>query len=78
MTSLLPRHITRGAHPPRVPGGSAAEPTLDTWQDAPHNRWAFGHVSEFVPTAPIAHRPAEASVRPVLGLGRLDCAAPTG
>lgn len=71
MTSLLPPHSTRAAHPSRVPGGSAGEPTLETWQDAPHNRWAFAHVAEFVPTAPIAHRLSEEPARPVTGLGRL-------
>ena len=71
MTSLLPQSVANGAHPPRVPGGSGDDPTLATWQDAPHNRWAFAHVAEFVPTAPIAHQPAEASARQVVGLGRL-------
>ena len=58
MTSLLPTGIARDIHPPRTPDGPIGEPTLETWQDAPHNRWAFAHVAEFVPTAPIAHRQA--------------------
>lgn len=58
MTSLLPTGIARDIHPPRTPGSPIGEPTLETWQDAPHNRWAFAHVAEFVPTAPIAHRRA--------------------
>ncbi|MGX5697302.1 serine hydrolase domain-containing protein [Agromyces soli] len=55
MTSLLPG-TARDIHPPRTAGAPIGEPTLETWQDAPHNRWAFAHVSELVPTAPIAHR----------------------
>lgn len=35
----------RGHAPGRV--------TLDTWQDAPHNRWTFAHVEEFVPSVRI-------------------------
>ncbi len=27
--------------------------TLDNWQDGPHNRWAFQHVRELIPTAEI-------------------------
>ncbi|REJ04411.1 class C beta-lactamase-related serine hydrolase [Microbacterium bovistercoris] len=41
------------SRPPRYPDADG-QPTLDTWQDAPHNRWAFAHVSEFVSTVPIA------------------------
>lgn len=37
---------------PRYPGASV-QPTLDSWQDAPHNRWAFTNVGDFVPTVPI-------------------------
>ncbi|MBS3183257.1 serine hydrolase domain-containing protein [Leucobacter manosquensis] len=31
-----------------------ARPTLDTWQDAPHQPWSFAHLSELLPTAPIS------------------------
>ncbi|MFB6612170.1 serine hydrolase domain-containing protein [Agromyces sp. NPDC056379] len=58
MTSLLPHRIGRDLHQPRVAGAPIGEPSLETWQDAPHNRWAFAHVAEFVPTAPIARRPS--------------------
>ncbi|MBX3093690.1 MAG: serine hydrolase [Cryobacterium sp.] len=34
-------------------GYEAMPATLDTWQDAPHNRWTFAHVEEFVPSVPI-------------------------
>lgn len=69
MNPLL-HQIAADTHPPRVPGASG-KPTLDTWQDAPHNRWAFAHVAEFVPTAPIPHRAAEESMRAVVGLDAL-------
>lgn len=42
-------------------GFSAERATLDDWQDAPHNRWTFAHVEEFVPSVRIsreAPRPA--------------------
>ncbi|MGO1850609.1 serine hydrolase domain-containing protein [Microbacterium sp.] len=49
-------HLTQtlSARPARYPE-APTPPTLDTWQDAPHNRWAFAHVTEFVPTTTI-HR----------------------
>ena len=71
MTSLVPQPLAHGGHPPRMPFGSSERPTLDTWQDAPHNRWALAHVAEFVPTAPIAHLPTETKARPVVGLDAL-------
>lgn len=40
---------------PRYPGADEP-PTLDTWQESPHSRWAFAHVSEFVPTTMIRRR----------------------
>lgn len=56
-----------GPHPPRYPGAPAGEPTLGTWQDPPHNRWAFSHLGELVPTAAVSRRspaaPVEATVR---------------
>ncbi|MFF2273494.1 serine hydrolase domain-containing protein [Agromyces sp. NPDC058136] len=63
-------------HPPRLPGAALGEPTLETWQDAPHNRWAFAHVSEFVPTAPIARRPVDGGAEHVVGIDRLEAAMP--
>ncbi|MGO2520534.1 MAG: serine hydrolase domain-containing protein [Microbacterium sp.] len=51
---------TISTRPPRYPGAESA-PTQDTWQDAPHNRWAFANVNDFVPTMTIARRkPARA------------------
>ena len=35
----------------------ADRPTLATWQEAPHNRWAFTHVDEIVPTVAIPREP---------------------
>src|SRR5690606_6437952 len=47
---------------PRHPQASD-KPTPDTWQGPPHNRWAFAHVREFVPTAQIpARAPARRAV----------------
>lgn len=57
MTDLIP---TIAARPSRYPGAQVP-PTLETWQDAPHNRWAFAHVTEFVPTAPITRHPISRS-----------------
>ncbi|MFC8040987.1 serine hydrolase domain-containing protein [Paenarthrobacter sp. NPDC057355] len=52
-----------GTHPDRYPGAAVA-PTLDTWQEGPHNRWTFAHLGELIPTATIGRRftaaPAEA------------------
>ena len=49
-----------------------SRPTLDTWQEAPHNRWAFAHLGEVVPTATIARRRPAASAATV----RLDALEP--
>lgn len=66
MTDIFPTISTR---PPRYPGAASA-PTQDTWQDAPHNRWAFANVSDFVPTVPITRRPLLRN-----GVARLDALA---
>lgn len=48
-----------GPHPARYSGAPAVGPTLDTWQEAPHNRWAFAHLGEIVPTSTVPrHFPA--------------------
>lgn len=58
---------TASAHPPRFPGADPGRPNLDSWQEAPDNRWAFAHLGELLPTAPVSRRapaaPAEATVR---------------
>ena len=58
---------TAAAHPPRFPGADPGRPNLDSWQEAPDNRWAFAHLGELLPTAPVSRRapaaPAEATVR---------------
>ncbi|MFF2274396.1 serine hydrolase domain-containing protein [Agromyces sp. NPDC058126] len=71
MTSLLPAGVARDAHPPRFPGAEPGEPSLETWQDAPHNRWAFAHVAELVPTAPIPRSAAPLPGRDRAGLDAL-------
>lgn len=55
MTDLFSRQSTR---PPRYSGAVTA-PAQDTWQDAPHNRWAFANVGEFVSTTTIARQASE-------------------
>lgn len=64
MTGIADR---TGPHPPRYPGAQPGEPTLDSWQEPPHNRWAFAHLGELVPSAAVSRRapaaPAEATVR---------------
>ncbi|BDZ54328.1 serine hydrolase domain-containing protein [Agromyces marinus] len=76
MTSLLPRAPIRDDGRHREAGSRAGDLTLDNWQDAPHNRWAFAHVAELVPTAPIAHRPAVESAREVVGLEAMRSSMP--
>ncbi len=38
--------------------------TLDNWRSAPHNRWAFHHVRELVPSAEIENDPAAVRALP--------------
>lgn len=59
-----------GPHPPRYDGGDPGEPTLDSWQEGPANRWAFAHLGELVPHAVVA-RAAPKSVPATDRLGRL-------
>lgn len=71
MTDLLGRASRIDAHLPRHDHAPTGEPTLDTWQDAPHNRWALAHVDEFVPTVAIARLGDEATAERAAGLDRL-------
>lgn len=41
-----------------------ADTTLANWRTAPHNRWAFHHVRELIPTAEIAHDPRRVRALP--------------
>lgn len=43
-----------GDHPARYAGAPAGEPTLDTWQDPPYSRWAFGNMHELLPHARVS------------------------
>ncbi|GAB2555201.1 serine hydrolase domain-containing protein [Leucobacter ruminantium] len=45
-----------GPHPPRYPGAPAEQPSLDNWQEPPHNRWTFAHLGEIVPSATVSRR----------------------
>lgn len=56
---------------PRYATVSGEGPTLDTWQEAPHNRWALANVAEFVPTVPIARRPRMPGARATSSLDAL-------
>jgi CubicO group peptidase (beta-lactamase class C family) len=51
--------LMRGFPPP-----AADQVTLANWREPPFNRWAFHHVREVVPTARIAHDPANAAIWP--------------
>lgn len=71
MTETIPEApAVSSMRPARYPGEVPGALTLDTWQDAPHNRWAFSHVEQLVPTMPIARRRPEDGLAPV-GLGAL-------
>jgi CubicO group peptidase (beta-lactamase class C family) len=63
---------TTGSHPARYPSAVAGEPTLDSWQEPPHSRWAFAHLGEMVPSATVSRRPMNA---PDHALARLDAIA---
>ncbi|MHA6695514.1 serine hydrolase domain-containing protein [Homoserinimonas sp. A520] len=46
---------------PLTDTGSRATLGLENWQDAPHNRWTYSRVSEFVPAARISRHPQVAT-----------------
>ena len=46
------------------PPSPDAQVTLANWRKAPHNRWAFQHVRELVPSADIANDPAAVRALP--------------
>ena len=60
---------TTGSHPARYPDAAAGEPTLDSWQEPPHNRWAFAHLGEMVPSAAVSRRPVNAPGHALARLG---------
>ena len=68
--------VDTGIHPARYPGAAAGEPTLDTWQEAPHNRWAFAHLGELVPTATISRTSPAAPHAATVRLGGLSALVP--
>lgn len=47
----------------RLSGRIGRDPSLslDTWQEAPQNRWAFAHLGEIVPSAEISRHPRRAT-----------------
>jgi CubicO group peptidase (beta-lactamase class C family) len=54
--------------------------TLDNWMDDPHQRWAFQHVRELVPTARIANDDGPRTILPVdlVDLDRVELEAADG
>jgi hypothetical protein len=46
------------------PPAPADQVTLANWRKAPHNRWAFQHVRELVPSADIANDPGAVRALP--------------
>nr|3VWL_A Chain A, 6-aminohexanoate-dimer hydrolase [Flavobacterium] len=65
-----------GQHPARYPGAAAGEPTLDSWQEPPHNRWAFAHLGEMVPSAAVSRRPVNAPGHALARLGAIAAQLP--
>ncbi|WP_284987892.1 MULTISPECIES: serine hydrolase domain-containing protein [unclassified Arthrobacter] len=65
-----------GPHPARYPGAQAGQPTLDTWQEAPNNRWAFSHLGEILPTATIARSHPASPESPTVRLNHLASVMP--
>jgi CubicO group peptidase (beta-lactamase class C family) len=54
MTDTLRDRLT-GPHPPRHDTAPVG-PDLDSWQEPPHNRWAFAHLGELIPSAVVLRR----------------------
>ncbi|GAB3189831.1 serine hydrolase domain-containing protein [Nesterenkonia suensis] len=52
--------------------GVSPRPTVDTWQEPPHVRWAFTHLSEVLPSARIRRRGS----RPLSARGEGEIPAP--
>jgi len=67
---------TTGSHPARYPDAAAGEPTLDSWQEPPHNRWAFAHLGEMVPSAAVSRRPVNAPGHALARLGAIAAQLP--
>lgn len=63
-------------HPPRYPGAPEGEPSLETWQEGPHNRWAFSHLGELVPSAVVSRDPSPAPTTATVRLGTLATLLP--
>lgn len=65
-------HQPTGVHPPRYPGAATGQPTVDTWQEPPHNRWSFANLGEIVPSATVSRH---ATPRPPTATARLGVLA---
>lgn len=62
--------------PARSIGAVDTEPTIDNWQLAPHNRWAFGNLHELIPNATISRRSQGSPGTPTNKLGILETLFP--
>ncbi len=56
-TSVDTTRIDSVASRQRAVLGLTAQPTLDSWQEAPDNRWVFRHIEEHIPSALISATP---------------------
>lgn len=64
------RSSATGPHPARHDAAPTG-PTVDTWQEPPHNRWAFAHLGEVLPSATISRRNPAAPQRATVLLDAL-------
>jgi CubicO group peptidase (beta-lactamase class C family) len=60
------------------PPASEAQVTLANWRKAPHNRWAFQHVRELVPSADIANAPDAVRALPSAPIDLSGISVPDG
>lgn len=60
------------------PPASDAQVTLANWRKAPHNRWAFQHVRELVPSADIANDPGAVRALPAAPVDLSGVRVPNG
>jgi CubicO group peptidase (beta-lactamase class C family) len=74
MTDTL-RPPRTGLHPPRHDAAPVG-PDLDSWQEPPHNRWAFAHLGELIPSAVVSRRPETAPPEATRRLGALTGLVP--
>ncbi|MFT4221304.1 MAG: serine hydrolase [Microbacterium sp.] len=64
--------MSTGPHPARYRGAPREQPSLENWQEPPHNRWTFAHLGEIVPSAVVSRR----APHPTGAVSRLNRLAP--